>query len=68
MIVEGVPSGLPIDEDYVEEQMARRQKGYGSGGRMKIEKGPRAVIRGGVRHGKAPRIANRHVDREQRLR
>ena len=52
VIVEGVPSGLPIDEDYVEEQMARRQKGYGSGGRMKIEK-DRAVIRGGVRHGKA---------------
>ena len=50
VIVEGVPAGLKIDELYIESQMARRQKGYGSGGRMKIEK-DRAVIRGGVRHG-----------------
>ena len=50
VIVEGVPAGLAFDEDYVEAQMARRQKGYGSGGRMKIEK-DRAEIRGGVRHG-----------------
>ncbi len=50
VIVEGVPAGLDIDEDYIERQMARRQKGYGSGGRMKIEK-DRAELRGGVRHG-----------------
>ena len=50
VIVEGVPAGLRFDEDYAETQMARRQKGYGSGGRMKIEK-DRAEIRGGVRHG-----------------
>ena len=50
VIVEGVPAGLRIDEAYIEAQMARRQKGYGSGGRMKIEK-DRAEIRGGVRHG-----------------
>ncbi len=50
VIVEGMPSGLSIDEDYIERQMARRQKGYGSGGRMKIEK-DRAELRGGVRHG-----------------
>ncbi|MDA1298194.1 MAG: chorismate synthase [Chloroflexi bacterium] len=50
VVVEGVPSGLEIDEAYIERQMARRQKGYGSGGRMKIEK-DRAELRGGVRHG-----------------
>lgn len=50
VIVEGVPAGLQFDEDYIETQMARRQKGYGSGGRMKIEK-DRAEIRAGVRHG-----------------
>lgn len=50
VIVEGVPAGLQFDEDYIEAQMARRQKGYGSGGRMKIEK-DRAEIRSGVRHG-----------------
>ena len=50
VIVEGVPAGLCIDEAYIEAQMARRQQGYGSGGRMKIEK-DRAELRGGVRHG-----------------
>jgi chorismate synthase len=52
VIVEGAPAGLRIDEAYIEEQMTRRQKGYGSGGRMKIEK-DRADFRGGVRHGVA---------------
>lgn len=37
-IIEGLPSGLPITEKYVNEQLSRRQKGYGRGGRMKIEK------------------------------
>ena len=38
-IVEGIPANLPLTEDYIETQMARRQVGYGRGGRMKIEKG-----------------------------
>ncbi|MBT3994634.1 MAG: chorismate synthase [Chloroflexi bacterium] len=50
VIVEGIPAGLEVTEEYIEKQMARRQKGYGSGGRMKIEK-DRADIRSGVRHG-----------------
>jgi len=37
-IVEGIPAGLRLDADALDLQMARRQKGYGSGGRMKIEK------------------------------
>lgn len=37
-IVEGLPAGLPIDLVAINAQMARRQIGYGSGGRMKIEK------------------------------
>ncbi len=37
-IVEGLPAGLPLDMDALNRQLARRQKGYGSGGRMKIEK------------------------------
>ncbi len=37
-IVEGIPAGLELDLDDLDLQMARRQKGYGSGGRMKIEK------------------------------
>lgn len=37
LILEGMPAGLPLDLDELNRQMARRQKGYGSGGRMKIE-------------------------------
>lgn len=37
-ILEGMPAGLAIDLDEINRQMARRQKGYGSGGRMRIEK------------------------------
>ena len=51
VIVEGIPADLNISENYIEHHMARRQKGYGSGGRMKIEK-DKALIKSGVRHGK----------------
>lgn len=50
VIVEGVPAGLPISEDYIGVQLARRQRGYGRGGRMLIEQ-DRAHIMSGVRHG-----------------
>lgn len=49
-IIEGIPAGLPITEEYIEKDMARRQIGYGRGGRMQIEK-DRAEILSGVRHG-----------------
>ncbi len=50
-IVEGLPAGVPLSEAYIREQLARRQRGYGRGGRMKIET-DYAHIRGGVRHGR----------------
>jgi len=50
VIVEGIPAGLPLDEDYIARQLARRQRGYGRGGRMQIER-DRAEILSGVRHG-----------------
>ena len=50
VIVEGIPANLPITEEYIERHMARRQVGYGRGGRMQIEK-DRAEILAGVRHG-----------------
>ena len=50
VIVEGVPAGLRLAEDYIARDLSRRQKGYGRGGRMKIER-DRAQIFGGVRHG-----------------
>lgn len=49
-LVEGIPAGLQITEDYIHVDMARRQKGYGRGGRMLIEK-DHAEILTGVRHG-----------------
>jgi len=50
-IVEGVPAGLPLTEDEIAAHLARRQKGYGRGGRMAFEK-DRAEILSGVRFGK----------------
>ncbi|MCC6556658.1 MAG: chorismate synthase [Polyangiaceae bacterium] len=49
-IVEGVPAGLPLLAADVDADLARRQRGYGRGGRMKIESD---VVRftGGVRGG-----------------
>ncbi len=37
-ILEGVPAGLPLTTEMINQQLARRQQGYGSGGRMNIEK------------------------------
>jgi chorismate synthase len=49
-IVEGLPAGLPIDIEQINRELARRQKGYGRGGRMKIEQDQVEII-SGVRHG-----------------
>jgi chorismate synthase len=49
-ILEGIPAGLPIDPAFIDRELARRQHGYGRGGRMKIER-DRALFEGGVRGG-----------------
>ncbi|HEY1353283.1 MAG TPA: chorismate synthase [Ktedonobacteraceae bacterium] len=49
-IIDGLPAGLPLSVEEINVHLARRQAGYGRGGRMKIEK-DRAAIRSGVRHG-----------------
>jgi chorismate synthase len=49
-IIEGLPAGLPLSAEEINVHLARRQGGYGRGGRMKIEK-DQAIIRSGVRHG-----------------
>ena len=51
LILEGLPAGLPLDEEIINQDLARRQHGYGSGPRMKIEQ-DRAQILGGVMDGK----------------
>jgi len=50
IIVEGVPAGLPLNEEYIGSQLVRRQRGYGRGGRMLIEQDWAKII-SGVRHG-----------------
>ncbi|HKA35824.1 MAG TPA: chorismate synthase [Thermoanaerobaculia bacterium] len=49
-ILEGIPAGLAIDAAFVNGELARRQHGYGRGGRMRIEK-DEALFEGGVRGG-----------------
>ncbi|MGE0680986.1 MAG: chorismate synthase [Candidatus Binatia bacterium] len=51
-IVEGFPAGITIDITSINNDLARRQQGYGRGGRMKIEK-DEAQIRSGVRWGES---------------
>lgn len=50
-VLDGIPAGLDISEDYIDSQLSRRQMGHGRGGRMKIEK-DHGEIWSGVRHGK----------------
>lgn len=64
VIMEGLPAGLIIDLDKINEDLARRQQGYGRGGRMQIEK-DKVDILSGVRFGQTMgspvtlRISNR---------
>src|ERR1700682_635781 len=62
--ISGLPASLPVDVDFVNHELHRRQLGYGRGGRQKIEKDQVEAI-AGVRHGQtigapiALRIENR---------
>jgi len=49
-ILEGIPSGLPLRAEQIDHDLARRQKGYGRGGRMRIEQ-DRVDFLAGVRKG-----------------
>ncbi|MBI3610667.1 MAG: chorismate synthase [Nitrospirae bacterium] len=49
-VVEGMPAGVPLTEAAVDLDLARRQKGYGRGGRMRIEQ-DRVEFVSGVRKG-----------------
>ena len=51
-LVQGLPAGVEIDQDFLNRELRRRQGGYGRGGRMKIETDT-AEILAGVRRGKA---------------
>ncbi len=49
--ISGLPAGLPVDQDFIQRELHRRQLGYGRGARQRIEK-DQAEIFAGVRHGK----------------
>ncbi|MEK6604386.1 MAG: chorismate synthase [Nitrospirota bacterium] len=49
-VLEGIPSGLPLTADDINRDLSRRQKGYGRGGRMRIEQ-DRVDFWSGVRKG-----------------
>lgn len=51
VIIEGIPAGLHITSEFINADLQRRQKGYGRGKRMEIEKDEVEIIsgiRGGV--------------------
>src|SRR5260370_14356121 len=50
-MVSGMPGGVPVQEEFLDRELWRRQQGYGRGGRMRIERDT-AHILSGVRHGK----------------
>ncbi|KGA07418.1 MAG: chorismate synthase [actinobacterium acAcidi] len=51
VIVEGLPSGLPILASHIEDELARRRLGYGRGPRQRFEQDVVTLV-GGVRHGR----------------
>ena len=50
-LISGLPAGVEVDQEFVDHELWRRQRGYGRGGRMRIESDT-AHILSGVRHGK----------------
>ena len=37
-LVSGMPAGVPVDQEFIDRELWRRQQGYGRGGRMRIER------------------------------
>lgn len=72
-VIEGVPAGLDLTPEDINDDLARRQLGHGRGGRMKIEKDQATVV-SGIRHGRtlgspiALSVANRdYANWEERM-
>ncbi len=51
IFVQNLPAGLPLLAEDINVDLARRQKGYGRGGRQQIERDQVEIV-GGVRHGR----------------
>lgn len=67
-LVEGMPAGVPVDKPFIDNELRRRQGGYGRGGRQKIETDAAEFLTG-VRMGKtiASPIAIRIPNKDSRL-
>lgn len=67
-LVEGMPAGVPVDADFINNELRRRQGGYGRGGRQKIET-DRVEFLSGVRLNKtiASPIAMMIANKDSRL-
>jgi chorismate synthase len=67
-LVEGMPAGVPVDVDFINAELARRQGGYGRSGRMAIERDTVNIL-SGVRDGVTigSPITMQIVNRDQRL-
>ena len=50
-LIEGLPASVPVDKEFVDNELRRRQGGYGRGGRQKIET-DRVEFLSGIRLGK----------------
>ena len=51
VVVEGLPAGLPVSVELINEELGRRRLGYGRGPRMRFEQDEVTLV-GGVRHGR----------------
>jgi chorismate synthase len=51
VILEGMPAGVPVAEEAIALELARRRHGYGRGGRQRFEADAFEIL-GGVRHGR----------------
>jgi chorismate synthase len=51
VIVEGLPAGLAVTEEQIQEELSRRRLGYGRGPRMRFERDSLTLV-GGIRHGR----------------
>src|SRR6201988_1390930 len=45
-LLEGIPAGLSLTSEDINRDLARRQRGYGRGGRMKIERDTAEIVSG----------------------
>ena len=51
VIIDDVPSNFEVDIDFINNELSKRQQGYGRGGRMLIE-GDKVEVKSGIRFGK----------------